>query len=75
MNGSFHPAVTLSISVTTARRTDLINGALRVWRALAASRRPIPAIDTRPDLPEVGPVLAAALIGDLPLVEARDGLS
>ena len=75
MDWSFHPAVTLSVSVDTARRADLISGALRVWRALAASRRPIPAIDTSPDLPEVGPVLAAALIRDLPLVEAGDGVS
>ena len=62
MDGCFHTAVTLSVSVATACRADLINGALRVWRSLAASRRPIPAIDTRPDLPQIGPVLASALI-------------
>ena len=77
MDGCFHPALTLSVSVNTACRAHLINDVhvLMAWRALGASSRPIPAVDTSTDLPEVGPVLAPALIRDLTLVEARDGLS
>ena len=75
MDGSFHPALALPVSVNTACCAHLVDDALLVRGAFGASRRPIPAIDTRPDLPEVRPVLASALIRDLALVEARDRLS